>query len=218
MAREEEDPEDARATRSSRRTVQPTSRLSSGESGHTVVSDRNWRPDRAGRRRKAVSFPTSRSEFVLWLQYGGWRVVTIAVAAVVVLFFVLVLFGMLRRGADTSNIVPTPDTGSAMVGDTFPRQATVTPAISPTDDIAAQGVGGSAAIGASFRVTGTGSEGLFLRPDHSSDNQPLKTIPDGSVVTVAGEDYSGPDRVWKNIRDADGAVGWVAAEFLQPVP
>jgi SH3-like domain-containing protein len=35
---------------------------------------------------------------------------------------------------------------------------------------------------------------------------------------VVGEDFSGPDRVWKNVRDPDGTTGWVAADFLQAVP
>jgi SH3-like domain-containing protein len=59
---------------------------------------------------------------------------------------------------------------------------------------------------------------LFLRPDHSSEGTPLKTLTDGSIVTVVGEDFSAPNRVWKHVRDAEGAEGWAAADFLQAVP
>lgn len=74
----------------------------------------------------------------------------------------------------------------------------------------------SVVSGAQFRVFNTGPEGLFLRPEPNSSGTPLKTLPDGTVVTVIGEDYIGPDRVWKNIRDQEGSEGWAAADWLEP--
>ena len=97
--------------------------------------------------------------------------------------------------------------------DPFP---TVTPVVSSTAVIDTQGTGGSDE-GAQFRVTGTGSEGLFLRKDPNSDTPPLKTLAEGTIVMIIGEDFSAPDRVWKKVRDPDGAEGWAAADWLKPV-
>src|SRR5258706_2881556 len=106
MAREDYDPDDVRATRPTRHGHSPTDRLTPGASSHPVASDRNWRAERATRRRRAVSFPTSRQELALWLQYGGWRTVSIA-AAVVVTAIVTLFF--LRRGVNQTPLaIATP--------------------------------------------------------------------------------------------------------------
>jgi hypothetical protein len=219
MARDDYDQEDVRATRSSRRATQPTDHLDLDDNGQTTVSDRNWRGERSTRRRRTASFPTSRQEFALWLQYGGWRIVSIAAGVVVVLILGLVFLRGVNR---TPLTLATPTPASAAVNQ--PRltpQPSVTPAISPTASIATQGgTGGTGGTtgGAQLRVTGTGAEGLFLRPDHNSNGDPIKTLPEGTVVTVIGDDFSGPDRVWKHIRDPEGTEGWAAADWLKPAP
>jgi hypothetical protein len=73
------------------------------------------------------------------------------------------------------------------------------------------------AQGAQFQVINTGSEGLFLRPNPNTDNQVLMTLEEGSIVTIIGEDFVGPDRIWKNVRAPDGTEGWAASDWLQPV-
>ena len=100
----------------------------------------------------------------------------------------------------------------------LPIQPTITPrVITPTLQIAQDGtIAGTAGGGAQFRVVNT-EIGLFLRSDHSLESTQLKSLADGSIVTVIGEDFSAPDRVWKHVRDAAGTEGWVAAEFLQAV-
>jgi hypothetical protein len=217
MDRDDYDQEDVRATRSPRRTTQPNDRLDLGDSGQTMASDRNWRGERGTRRRRAASFPTSRQEFALWLQYGGWRVVSIAAAVVVLAILALVFLRGLNR---TPLTLATPTPAPAVVNP--PRlqpQPSVTPVISPTASIAAQSSAtGGVSSGAQFRVTGTGAEGLFLRADHNTNGDPVKTLPEGTVVTIIGDDFSGPDRVWKHIRDPEGTEGWAAADFLKPAP
>lgn len=69
-----------------------------------------------------------------------------------------------------------------------------------------------------FRVVNTGGTGLSVRPEPNTNSQPLKTLPEGMIVTMIGDDSVGPDRVWKHVRDPDGVEGWVGADFLQPVP
>lgn len=217
MGREERDPQDARTTRSTRRATEPTDRLDDAEPAYNDPVNPDWRNTRTTRRgRRSQGLPTSRQEFVLWLQYGGWRVLLAAGVLVVVLIGLIYLT---RRPSNTASPFGQP-TESAAVADVpiLPLQATITPrVITPTLEIGQSGTGAGTASGAQFRVFNTGPEGLFLRPDHTSEGQPLKTLPDGSVVTVIGDDFSAPDRVWKHVKDAGGTEGWVAAEFLQAV-
>ena len=144
------------------------------------------------------------------------------------IFFLLVaaIAGACRKQevnkSQANNSTPAATEAAAFGGaPILPIQATVTPrVITPTLEIAQNGTGtgaGANSGGAQFRVFNTGAEGLFLRPDHSSEGTPLKTLTDGSIVTVVGEDFSAPNRVWKHVRDAEGAEGWAAADFLQAV-
>jgi hypothetical protein len=218
MGREERDPQDARTTRSTRRTTQPTDQLDDAEPAFSDPVNPDWRGSRAARRgRRSQGLPTSRQEFVLWLQYGGWRVLLAAGVLVVVLIGLIYLT---RLPSSAASPFGRP-TEAAALGQApiLPLQPTVTPrVITPTLGIAQNGTGvGASSGGAQFRVFNTGAEGLFLRPDHSSEGTPLKTLTDGTIVTVVGEDFSAPNRVWKHIRDADGTEGWAAADFLQAV-
>jgi hypothetical protein len=216
MGREERDPQDSRTTRSARRATQPTDRLDDSEPAYADPVNPDWRGSRATRRgRRSQGIPSSRQEFVLWLQYGGWRVLAAAGVLVVVLIG-LIYFTRVPPNASSPFDTPTEAAaqGSAPI---LPVQATITPrVITPTLEIAQNGAG-AAGGGAQFRVFNTGPEGLFLRPDHSTDGAPLKTLQDGTIVTVIGEDFSSPNRVWKHVRDPEGSEGWAAADFLQAV-
>ena len=210
MGREERDPQDPRATRSARRDTQPTDRL--GGSGAPVDPvNPDWRGPRVtGRNRRSQGLPSSREEFVLWLQFGGWRLLLAAVALVIVL---VGLIYITRPRPLPVVSEPTPEVSDSLLP--VAPLPSVTPGIfTPTVTLPPQGSVG----GARFRVVNTGPEGLFLRPDHNRDNPPVKTLPDGTIVTIVGEDFVGPDRVWKHVQDPEGAQGWVAADFLQPVP
>jgi hypothetical protein len=147
---------------------------------------------------------------MLWLQYGGLRVLLIIGAVTVVIILGLFLWRGVNRPL-VRNSTPTAVT-SASNQSILEAPPTVTPVLSPTAVLAPQD-----GDGARFRVVNTGPDGLFLRPDHSTDNQPIKTLPEDSLVTIVGEDFSGPDRVWKHIRDAEGSEGWAAADYLKPV-
>jgi hypothetical protein len=216
MDPDEYEPDDARTTRSGRRSNPPTDRLGPSEIGYDAQSSRNWRADRAQRGRRTSSMPFSRQEFALWLQHGGLQIVLIVAGITVALIVGILLW---RGGRPLPLATPTPEPAVVNLP-MLQSLPTVTPAISPTESIAPQGVGGTGSTGegARFQVTGTGTEGLFLRPDHNTTNPPLKTLQDGSIVTIIGEDFSGPDRVWKHIRDAEGTEGWAAADFLKPAP
>lgn len=214
MAREERDPYDTRATRSARRSdTEPTDRLGGGGRPPADPVNPDWRGSRVTRRNtRAQGLPSSRQEFVVWLQYGGWRVVAVAAGLVLLLVLMIYVSRMPRQALPTSQptevasgqgagvatlpVLPSPTAG--------PLSPTAAPAPNP---------GG----GAQFRVVNTGPDGLFLRPEHNTDRPPVKTLAEGAVVTIIGQDFSGPDRVWKKVRDAEGSEGWVAADFLQAV-
>lgn len=66
-----------------------------------------------------------------------------------------------------------------------------------------------------FTVTGTGTEGLFLRQDHATTAPVLTTLPEGTRVESLGETFNDGTRDWLKIRAPIGE-GWVAQQFLQP--
>jgi hypothetical protein len=59
--------------------------------------------------------------------------------------------------------------------------------------------------------------GLNLRVDPGSGAARVKTVRDGAVLEIVGEDRQADDRTWRNVRDpSDGATGWVVSQFLAP--
>lgn len=89
------------------------------------------------------------------------------------------------------------------------------PALNPPATSAAPPASGS---GASFVVSGTGSAGLFLRPEPAATGQAIATLPDGTKVQTVGEpDVNDGTRTWKKVK-TDKGTGWVAADFLIPAP
>jgi len=61
----------------------------------------------------------------------------------------------------------------------------------------------------------TGGDGIWLRSAPSIGKK-LKAWPDGTTLDVVGPDQTVGNQTWKNVRDPDGSVGWIAAEFLVP--
>ena len=62
------------------------------------------------------------------------------------------------------------------------------------------------------RVTNTGGQGLTMR--QTPGGAAIRGLPDGTVLSVTGEEQAVGDRLWRKVRDAQGREGWVAAEFL----
>lgn len=61
-------------------------------------------------------------------------------------------------------------------------------------------------------VTNTGGQGLTLRRTPGGD--PITTLPDGAALRTTGEEESAAGHQWRQVRDAEGRDGWVAADFL----
>jgi hypothetical protein len=152
--------------------------------------------------------PTSGQDFVIWLQDGGWRFV-LAIAALI--FFVTVFLIFTGQPSEAGD--PLAEPTLAPINELL--VATPLPTVTPAAAVAAPTT--ASVTGAKFIVSGTGSEGLFLRADPSTALPPVKTLPEGSEVTIIGEDVIKPERVWKHIRDAQGAEGYAAADFLRAV-
>lgn len=190
-----------------------------------------WRKERtarARRRRSGVSMWSSPQEFQLWLQKGGW--IWIATSAVLVIGMLIFFLWSDRSTEQVSDnpfttntqvIVPDSD-GAAGTGlDTgtvpetsaddvppFVQQPTLTTAPAPATDNAA----------AAFLVVNTGTQGLFLRDQPSTDSNVLATLRDGTRLEQIGEDRTGANYVWRQVRSPEGEEGWVAVDWLQPAP
>jgi hypothetical protein len=179
-------------------------------------------PRAAGGRRSATATLSSPQEFQLWLQRGGWMVIALA-ALVVVLALVFLL---MQTRADNPNPFSSTSPGTGQVsagggdaeapaagGDTELQEVFTQPTVTPQPATEQP-----AASGEFFVVSGTGTNGLFLRPGPSTDGAPIKTLPEGTRVEKIGEDEFGANFVWRPVRGPDGAEGWVAVDFLQPAP
>ncbi|GIW01181.1 SH3 domain-containing protein [Roseiflexus sp.] len=209
MASDSGDPFDRRAPRSPRREQHDTERLSPDD--HARPVNPAWRSAR-GAGRSARGGASFSQEVILWLQHDGWKFV---LAAMAIVLLGVVLFTLSQAGAPEP--LPSRDVATDLqpqiVLTPLPEQPTVTPdpltstlTLTPEPPVNVQ-----------LRVQGTGALGLFLRPEPNMNNTPIKTLPEGTIVTVIGDDSVQPDRVWKRVRDPEGAEGWAAADFLVPV-
>ena len=189
-----------------------TERLMPGEEDHEPVNP-GWRSEqktRSSSRRGPPGMPTSPQEAVIWLQQGGWRWLAGAAALVVLLLIATLWLRSPDDSSEVSRTQPLPTSGSLsiLIPTDLPAQATVTEPPAPPPPAAA----------GAFTVVNTDGQGLFLRSDHVSDPaNVIETLPDGTRVEKSGDDFTGPDRVWRRVRAPSGQEGWVAVEFLEAV-
>ncbi len=71
-------------------------------------------------------------------------------------------------------------------------------------------------------VGNTGGDGVWLRRSPDMEDR-VRTWPDNSPMQVIGADREVDGRLWKNVEDPAGNVGWIPAEYLvnpepQPTP
>lgn len=67
------------------------------------------------------------------------------------------------------------------------------------------------------RVANTNGSNLNLRAKAGERAQRLKSVPEGAVLEVVGADQTADGIVWRNVRDAAGASGYVAGKFVVKV-
>jgi hypothetical protein len=65
-------------------------------------------------------------------------------------------------------------------------------------------------------VAGTDGQGVNLRAAPSLTASRVKTVPEGALLSTTGDTRQADGHTWWNVRDAQGANGWVAAEFVAP--
>ena len=68
-----------------------------------------------------------------------------------------------------------------------------------------------------LKVAFTNGRGANLRARPGESGQRVKTLPEGSVLDVVGETQTVEGLTWRNVRDASGTTGWIAAPFAAPV-
>ncbi|MFV9506706.1 MAG: SH3 domain-containing protein [Oscillochloridaceae bacterium umkhey_bin13] len=172
----------------------------------------DWRKERTGSSRapRRGALPSTPQEFQLWLQSGGWRYMAGIGVLLVVLLIAMLAFS--RNDQREAGVLGAPTASSVNQVDpalgTLPADGLPTVTAEPP----------TPAPPARFVVSGTGGQGLFLRPQPSTQGSPLTTLPDGTVVEQVGEDVTGSDRLWREVRAPDGQQGYVAADFLTPAP
>lgn len=86
------------------------------------------------------------------------------------------------------------------------------PAASPPP--AAQNPDGNG--GPRMKVGDTGGTGANMRDRPGQTGAVVKTIPEGTVLEVVGEDRQMDGKTWKQVKDESGTVGWMASELLEP--
>ncbi|MFN8636866.1 MAG: cellulase family glycosylhydrolase [Chloroflexota bacterium] len=69
--------------------------------------------------------------------------------------------------------------------------------------------------GPTVRVTGTEGQGVTIRDKPALAGRKLAVAPEGSRLTVVGDDAEADGHTWRNIKTASGVTGWAAAEYLK---
>jgi hypothetical protein len=61
-------------------------------------------------------------------------------------------------------------------------------------------------------VGNTDGEGVYIRKTPNMDDK-LKAYPDGTALTIIGDDVDNADQHWKHVRAPDGTEGYVPAMY-----
>ena len=70
-------------------------------------------------------------------------------------------------------------------------------------------------VGQWVAVANTGGDGVYLRRTPRLADR-LTGWPDGTKLQVVGPDAQGDGQQWKQVRDPQGNVGWVPAQYVTP--
>jgi uncharacterized protein YgiM (DUF1202 family) len=118
------------------------------------------------------------------------------------------------RAAPTPTVTP----GSApSTAETPTRAGTTTAPASGTATAAATAAATATPQPERVEVYGTGGQGANLRAEPGTGAPVLQTVPDGTRLTVIGQDRDVDGRVWRNVRGDGGTVGWLVDETVRPV-
>jgi uncharacterized protein YgiM (DUF1202 family) len=100
-----------------------------------------------------------------------------------------------------------------------PRAADQPGAIAPLASPSPAAASPAPAADEKVKVANTGGDGANMRSTPATSGALVKTIPEGTELTVIGPDRDADGRHWRNVRDAgSGAGGWIVADFLTAAP
>lgn len=100
-------------------------------------------------------------------------------------------------GSETTAVQPTAIPAAAV------RQiATEVPVATPVPN------------GEQLKVAATRGSGVNLRSGAGERSARVKTLSEGTLLDVIGPDSNADGLVWRNVREPNGNVGWVAATFV----
>lgn len=66
------------------------------------------------------------------------------------------------------------------------------------------------------QVGNTDGDGVYIRRTPKIADK-IVAWPDGTLMEIVGEDVMAEGRRWRHVKDPNGNVGWVPAEYLIPV-
>jgi hypothetical protein len=66
-------------------------------------------------------------------------------------------------------------------------------------------------------VGNTDGEGVYLRNSPAMDDKNT-AYPDGTALTIIGDDVSGEGQTWKHVKAPDGTEGYVPAQYTTTTP
>jgi uncharacterized protein YndB with AHSA1/START domain len=120
--------------------------------------------------------------------------------------------------APSAKATPTPAPVSQAVAPTSTIAAPTSTAIPATltPAPATPTVPAPTATPAALVVANTGGDGVYVRKTANGDK--VKAWPDGTVLTTTGSDQQVSGKTWRNVKDPDGNVGWVPAEYAAAAP
>lgn len=197
-----------------------------------TVVDSNF-SGRSEARRQRQGSPFSTQQLSTWAADPGNSRKLLTIGGVALgLLLLLVLFYVYNRTGSTVATDTTAPFGSAAplgseagpiigsdpLASATPELGTAPQPVQPVPNTDPAQQAPQPAAGAVFAVTGTATEGLFLRQDHSTQAQILGTLPEGTRVQSLGEEFTDDVRTWRRVSTEQFGEGWVAAEYLQPAP
>ena len=66
-------------------------------------------------------------------------------------------------------------------------------------------------------VGNTDGEGVYIRNTPTMDDK-ARAYPDGTALTIIGDDVDGDGQHWKHVRTPDGLEGYVPAMYTTDAP
>ncbi|MFN8636867.1 MAG: SH3 domain-containing protein [Chloroflexota bacterium] len=143
-----------------------------------------------------------------------WIGLGLAAAAAVALTAGLVFWLLTLNRPSASTATPTPlalgpsPTTAQSVAAIFASPSSAVPPTAPAVT--------PPPVNQRLQVSSSGGGGVNLRRDPGQTGERLKTLSDGTLLELVGPDRTVDGAIWRNVRDPQGEVGWVAGEFLVP--